>query len=162
MKLFSIAMTAGVFLAASPSAGQSDRTYLPRLGPVAPGAVSAAGAPAFSAAVLNGNTLYISGATDIDPATGKPPADPKIGAKLVLDSIKRTVERAGMTMDDMVWVQVFATDLSNYAMFNDVYRPYFKGPVPARAFIGAGSLLGNAHFEVMAIAVKPPRPDRAP
>jgi 2-iminobutanoate/2-iminopropanoate deaminase len=118
------------------------------------GAVSPAGTPAFSSAVLAGDTLYVSGTTDIDPATGKPPTDVKAGAKLVLDNIKRAVEKAGLTMDDLVWIQVFATDLANYAVFNEVYRTYFTGPLPARAFIGAGSLLAGSHFEVMGIAVK--------
>lgn len=111
--------------------------------------------PPFSASVLAGNTLYVSGTTDRDPATGKPPPDPVTGAKLVMDNIKRTVEAAGFTMDDLTWVQVFTSDLSYYATFNEVYRTYFKTPMPARAFIGAGSLLGGAHFEVMGIAVKP-------
>jgi 2-iminobutanoate/2-iminopropanoate deaminase len=122
--------------------------------PLPAGAVSPAGSPAFSSAVLAGDTLYVSGTTDIDPATGKPPSDVKAGAKIVLDNIKRTVEKSGLTMDDLVWIQVFATDLANYAAFNEVYRTYFTGPLPARAFIGAGSLLGGSHFEVMGIAVK--------
>lgn len=112
-------------------------------------------APAFSAAVQDGNTLYVSGTTDgVDPATGKPPADASSGAKVVLNNIKATLEKAGYTMDDLVWVQIFTTDLKYYGDFNAVYRTYFKGPLPARAFIGAGSLLGNAHFEVMGIAKK--------
>jgi 2-iminobutanoate/2-iminopropanoate deaminase len=72
-----------------------------------------------------------------------------------MDNIKAAVEKGGLTMDDLVWVQIFATDLGNYAVFNEVYRTYFKSPnLPARAFVGAGSLLGGAHFEVMGIAVK--------
>lgn len=110
--------------------------------------------PPFSASVQAGQTLYVSGTTDMDPATGKPPPEPADGAKRVMDNIKRTVEAAGYTMDDLTWVQVFASDLSNYPAFNTVYRTYFKGPMPARAFVGAGSLLGGAHFEVMGIAVK--------
>ena len=110
---------------------------------------------AYSAAVEQGNTLYISGTADgRDPATGKPPANAKIGAKVVMDSVKKIVESAGYSMDDLVWVQIFATDLKDYGDFNEVYKTYFKGPLPARAFIGAGSLLGNAHFEVMGMAVK--------
>jgi 2-iminobutanoate/2-iminopropanoate deaminase len=104
--------------------------------------------------VLAGNTLYISGSTDMDPATGKPPPDPADGARRVMENLKRAVEAAGMTMDDLTWVQVFASDLSYYQAFNTVYRTYFKGPMPARAFIGSGSLLGGAHFEVMGVAVK--------
>lgn len=113
-------------------------------------------APPFSGAVLAGDTLYVAGTTDgVDPATGKLPADATRGAHVVLDNVKRTVEAAGLTMDDLVWVQIFASDLKTYADFNAVYRTYFKGEMPARAFIGAGSLLGGAHFEVMGIAVKP-------
>ncbi|PTQ07871.1 reactive intermediate/imine deaminase [Sphingomonas oleivorans] len=128
--------------------------HFPAGGAVPAGAAAPGTGPAFSGAVLAGDTLYVSGTTDMDRATGKPPADPKAGAKLVLDNIKRTVEGAGLTMDDLVWVQVFASDLDYYAAFNEVYRTYFKGPLPARAFIGSGSLLGGAHFEVMGIAVK--------
>ena len=112
------------------------------------------GAP-FSAAVMAGDTLYIAGTTDTDPATGKSPDDPKEGARRALDSIKRTVERAGLTMNDLVWVQVYTSDLSYYPAFNEVYRTYFTGPMPARAFVGSGSLLGGSHFEVMGIAVRP-------
>jgi 2-iminobutanoate/2-iminopropanoate deaminase len=111
--------------------------------------------PAFSAAVEANGVLYISGTTDgTDPATGQQPADAKIGAKVVMDNVKKSVEAAGYTMDDVTWLQIFASDLKDYADFNGVYRTYFKGPLPARAFIGAGSLLGGAHFEVMGIAVK--------
>ncbi|MFT3966968.1 MAG: RidA family protein [Sphingobium sp.] len=142
-----------------PVAAQAGTVHFPVVrAPLPAGAAPPANAPAagppFSAAVLAGDTLYISGSTDNDPATGKPPPDPRDGARLILDGLKRTVERAGMTMDDLVWVQVFATDLGHYGAFNEVYRTYFTGPLPARAFLGAGSLLGNAHFEIMGIAVK--------
>lgn len=111
--------------------------------------------PAYSAAVQSGDTLYISGTADgRDPDTGKPPVDATTGAKVVLNNVKKILETAGYTMDDLVWVQIFATDLKDYGDFNTVYRTYFKGPLPARAFIGAGSLLGGAHFEVMGMAVK--------
>ena len=152
MRSVSFSIFALAILLASPSTAQSDRTHFSR----AAGAPTAGTAsdPPFSTAVMVGDTLYISGATDIDPATKKPPVDPKVGAKLILDGMKRTVERAGMTMDDLVWVQVFATNLSNYDAFNEVYRTYFQGPLPARAFLGAGSLLRNSNFEIMGIAIK--------
>ena len=115
-----------------------------------------ASAPAYSAAVRDGDTLYISGTADgTDPATGKPPVDATQGAKVVMNNVKVILEKAGYTMDDLVWVQIFTTDLKYYGDFNAVYRTFFKGPLPARAFIGAGSLLGGARFEVMGIARKP-------
>ena len=103
---------------------------------------------------MAGDTLYVAGTTDSDRTTGKPAPDATTGAVMVLNNIKHTVEAAGLTMDDLVWVQVFASDLANFGAFNAVYRTYFKGPMPARAFIGAGSLLGGAHYEVMGIAVR--------
>ena len=84
------------------------------------------------------------------------PPSPPTPARRVLDNLKRTAEAAGVTMDDLVWVQIFCSDLKLYASFNAVYRTYSKGPnLPTRAFLGADHLLGNAHFEVMGIAVKP-------
>jgi 2-iminobutanoate/2-iminopropanoate deaminase len=111
--------------------------------------------PAYSSAVESDGTLYISGTADgTDPATGKLPVDATTGAKVVMDSIKRIVENAGYTMDDVVWLQIATSDLKYYADFNAVYRTYFKGPLPARAFIGGASLLGGAHFEIFGIAKK--------
>ncbi len=119
------------------------------------GSVVSGPSPAYSAAVEANGTLYISGTTDVtDPATGQRPVDASTGAKVVMNNVKRAVEAAGYTMDDVVWLQIFASDLKDYVDFNAVYRTYFKGPLPARAFIGAGSLLGNARFEVMGMAVK--------
>jgi reactive intermediate/imine deaminase len=108
----------------------------------------------FSEAVLVGNTLYLAGHIGIDPKTGKPGATPEEEARLVMESLKRTVESAGLGMDDMVSVQVFCSDVSVFDAFNSVYRTYFHGNYPARAFIGSGKLLFGARFEVQGIAVK--------
>jgi 2-iminobutanoate/2-iminopropanoate deaminase len=107
--------------------------------------------PPFSAAVLAGKTLYLSGTTDRGPVAGDTAA---AAARRVLDNVKREVETGGLTMDDLVWVQIFSSDLADYAAFNEVYRTYFKGPLPARAYLGADHLLGGARFEVMGVAVK--------
>ncbi len=108
----------------------------------------------FSDAVLVGNTLYVAGHLGLDPTTGKPPASAQDEAKLALEAIKEVVENAGMSMEEVVSVQVFCSDLSLYDTFNTVYRTYFHDPYPARAFIGSGPLLRGARFEIMAIAVK--------
>jgi reactive intermediate/imine deaminase len=108
----------------------------------------------FSDAVLAGDTLYISGNIGFDPATGKPGATPELEARLVMDGLQRTLEAAGMAMDDLVQVQVFCSDLSCFAAFNEVYRGYFRHGYPARAFLGSGPLLFGARFEVMGIAVR--------
>ena len=110
------------------------------------------GAPPFSGSVMVGNTLYVSGTTDGGFKAGDTNT---AAAKRVLDNIKRTVEAGGLTMDNLVWVQIFCSDLAAYNDFNTVYRTYFKGPLPARAFLGTNALLGGARFEVMGIAAKP-------
>ena len=108
--------------------------------------------PPFSGAVLVGDTLYVSGSLGLED--GKIPDDPADEARNVMNAIKRSVEAAGMTMDDLVSVQIFCSDVSHYGAFNDVYKTYFTKEYPARAFIGAGTLLFNARFEVQVIAVK--------
>jgi 2-iminobutanoate/2-iminopropanoate deaminase len=107
----------------------------------------------FSDGIMAGNTLYLAGRIGLDPKTGKPPAEIEEEVKLMLDSLKGTLTQAGMTMDDIVYVQVFCSDLTLFDKFNAVYKTYFTKDFPARAFIGAGSLLRGGHFEIQAIAV---------
>ena len=107
----------------------------------------------FSGAVQVGNTLYISGSIGLDPGQ-QVPATAEAEATNVLNNIQGSVEAAGMTMNDLVMVQVYSSDVSDYGAFNGVYRTYFTTEFPARAFIGAGTLLFGARFEVLGIAVK--------
>jgi reactive intermediate/imine deaminase len=109
-------------------------------------------APPYSGAILVGDTLYLSGSIGIDK-NREVPDDPADEARNALNAIKRNVEAAGMTMDDIVSIQVFCSDVAHYQVFNDVYRTFFTKEYPARAFIGAGPLLFGARFEVQGIAV---------
>jgi 2-iminobutanoate/2-iminopropanoate deaminase len=108
----------------------------------------------FSSAVLQGDRLFLSGHLGIDPATNKPGATPEQEARLAMESFKQTVEAGGMSMDDVVSVTVYCSDVSYYDAFNAVYRTYFHQNYPARAFIGSGKLLFGARFEVQGIALK--------
>ena len=107
----------------------------------------------FSQAVRVGDTLYLSGTLGLSPER-KVPDDPATEARSALDSFKKTLAEAGMTMDDLVFVQVFCSDVAFYEVWNDAYRGYFTKEFPARAFIGAGKLLFGARFEIQGIAVK--------
>ena len=107
----------------------------------------------FSGAVLVDNTLYLSGTIGLDE-NQQVPSTPEAEARLVLNNVQGTLEAAGMTMDDLVSVQVFCSDVAHYAAFNAVYRTYFTREFPARAFVGVGTLLFEARFEVQGIAVK--------
>ncbi len=109
--------------------------------------------PPYSGAVLVGDTLYLAGAIGIDENL-EVPDDPADEARNVLNAIKSNIEAAGMTMDDIVSIQVFCSDVVHYQAFNDVYRTFFTQEYPARAFIGVGTLLFDARFEVQGIAIK--------
>jgi len=108
----------------------------------------------FSDGVLVGNTLYLAGRIGIDPKTGKPPDSLEQEIRIALDGLKATLAEAKMTMDDLVYVQVYCSDVSLYDRFNAVYRTYFDKDFPARAFVGSGPLLRGGHFEIQGIAVK--------
>jgi 2-iminobutanoate/2-iminopropanoate deaminase len=112
----------------------------------------------FSDAVRSGDTLYVGGHIGIDPKTGNAAADTATEARLVMDAVKHTLERAGYTMDDLVSVTVYCTDLSLYDAFNSVYAGYFHGAPPARAFLGVAKLVRGARFEVQGTAVRSTHP----
>jgi 2-iminobutanoate/2-iminopropanoate deaminase len=134
----------GAFLQATPQAARR-AINLPDDNPKLP----------FSGAILAGNTLYLSGRIGLDAKTGQAPAAIEDEIRILLDHIKATLTEAGMTMDDLVYVQIACTDLSLYDKFNTTYRSYFSvKDLPAREFIGAASLLRGGHFEVQAIAVR--------
>jgi 2-iminobutanoate/2-iminopropanoate deaminase len=109
--------------------------------------------PPFSGSVKVRDTLYISGQIGLGPDR-KPPKDVAEEATLVMEAVKNQVVKAGMTMDDLVSVQIYCSDLRHYDAFNTVYRRYFTREFPARAFLGSGPLLFGARFEVVGVAVK--------
>jgi len=142
--VFAIALIAAL---ASNSAAQETRRYID------PSSVADTAALPFSGAVLAGNTLYLSGAIGLDEDR-QVPATAEEEAGNVLNRVRERLEAAGMSMDDLVSVQVFCSDVAHYDVFNRVYRTFFTGEFPARAFLGSGTLLFGARFEVQGIAVK--------
>jgi len=108
----------------------------------------------FSDAVLVGNTLYLSGRIGIDPATGVVPPSVEDEMQFLFDEFHAVLAQAGMTMDDLVSVQIFAPDVSLWERFNAAYVRRFTRDLPARGFIGSGPLLKGGRFEMMGIAVK--------
>lgn len=141
------AATLALTIISSMNAAAQERTY------INPNHASQADVSPFSGAVLTNDTLYISGTLGLDE-NRQVPSDPAVEARNVMNGIKGQLEDAGMNMDDLAYVQIFCSDLDLYQVFNDVYRTFFAEEFPARAFIGAGSLLFGAHFEIQAIAVK--------
>lgn len=108
----------------------------------------------FSDAVQVGNMLYLSGRIGFKPGMLTVPEDPSEEARNLLDGIRQVLEHAGWRMDDLVQVQIFTPDVSLFDTFNKVYRTYFEGDLPARAFLGSGPLLFGARFEIVAVAAR--------
>jgi 2-iminobutanoate/2-iminopropanoate deaminase len=104
--------------------------------------------------VLIHDTLYLSGRIGMDPQLGMAPADVKSELKFLFDGVEEVLQKAGMTMDDLVYVQIFSPDLSLWTQFNQAYVARFSRELPARAFIGSGPLLLGARFEMIGIAIR--------
>ncbi len=148
VKSFGICLV-GLSISAAALAADAERHYVPAAAPT-----GNASAPPFSEGVMVGDTFYVAGHLGLDSATQKVPANAEAEAHSVLDAVKQTLKLAGLSMNDLVSVTVYCTDLSLYDSFNGVYRSYFSGRYPARAFIGVNQLVRGAHFEIAAIAVR--------
>lgn len=135
-------------LAAFASSGKTpDRRYIePRL-------ASTAEPLPFSGAVLVGDTLYLSGDIGLEPGN-KVPAEAATEARLLMERCEKRLAAAGMTVDDLVYVTVYSSDVNDYAVFNAEYRKHFHREFPARAYIGAGKLLFGARWEMQGVAVR--------
>jgi len=111
----------------------------------------------FSEAVRVGQTLYLSGMIGIKPGTmdlaqGGIAAE----ARQTMDNIKSLLASQGYTMNDVVKCTIMLADISEWPVFNDVYRTYFEESFPARSAFGTNGLALGARVEVECVAVKSP------
>ena len=110
----------------------------------------------YSQAIKCRNMIYLAGACGDDPKTDEIAGngDMRIEASYCMENIKNTIEAAGGSMNDIVMVRVFVTDIDNMGAFNDVYVSYFKdGYLPARICMQVVKLAGGASLEVEAQAI---------
>ena len=108
----------------------------------------------YSQATRAGNTVFFSGQIPLDPATGQlVGGDIGVQARRAFDNQKAVCEAAGGTMDDIVRVGLYLTDLSEFAVVNAVMAEYFAAPYPARSTIEVTALPKDAIFEVDAVMV---------
>ena len=108
----------------------------------------------YSQATRTGNLVFLSGQTPLDPATGNlVEGDIAVQARQAFDNIKAVVAAAGGTMDDIVRVGLYLTDLSQFGEVNAVMADYFSQPYPARSTIEVSALPRGAQFEVDALMV---------
>ena len=108
----------------------------------------------YSQAVRAGGTVYFSGQIPLDPATGELVAgDITAQARRAFDNLKAVAEAAGGSLDDIVRVGLYVTDLSEFGQVNAVMAEYFDAPYPARSTIEVPALPKGARFEVDAVMV---------
>lgn len=108
----------------------------------------------YSQAVRVGNTIYLSGQTPLDPASGElVVGDIAAQTRRVFDNLQAVCGAAGITFAQIARVGIYLTDLSNFAAVNGVMKEYFSEPFPARSTIGVAALPRNAQVEIDAIAV---------
>ena len=107
----------------------------------------------YSQAVWAGKLLYLSGQTPLDPATGKLlEADVKAQTSQCFQNLFAVLKAAGLTPDQVVKVNVFLTDMKDFADMNEVYAAHFGMPYQARSTIGVASLPLGARIEIELIA----------
>ncbi|WP_022950422.1 RidA family protein [Leucothrix mucor] len=108
----------------------------------------------YSQAVTVGNTTYLSGQIPLNPETMKvETTDFAEQADQVFRNIKAVTEAAGGSVKDIVKLNIYLTDLNNFAMVNEVMVRYFEAPFPARAAIGVAALPLGVQVEVEGVMV---------
>jgi 2-iminobutanoate/2-iminopropanoate deaminase len=113
-----------------------------------------AGRP-FSAGILAGDTLYVSGQGGFDSKAGKIPDKFEDEVRSCLHNVGTVLQAAGMDFSDVVAVQVYLTDMDLFQRMNAVYMEVFKEPRPTRTTLGVAKLAGaGAHIEITATARK--------
>lgn len=108
----------------------------------------------YSQAVKAGDTVYISGQIPLDPETMEVVAgDFPAKTRQVFDNLKAVCEAAGGELKDIVKVNIYVTDLANFATVNEIMATYFPEPYPARAAVEVSALPKGVPVEVEAVMV---------
>ena len=108
----------------------------------------------YSQAVKVGQTVYLSGQIPLVPETMElVQGDISARIRQVFDNLRAVCQAAGGELDDIVKLNVFLTDLGNFATVNEIMATYFKEPYPARAAVGVASLPKGTDVEMDAVMV---------
>ena len=106
----------------------------------------------YSQAIRTGNLVFLSGQIPLDPQSMEISGDDfEARARRVFDNLGAVAVAAGGTLDNVVKLTIYLTDLDNFATVNSVMEDYFEQPFPARAAVGVASLPKGADVEADAI-----------
>ncbi|MCZ7657627.1 MAG: Rid family hydrolase [Xanthobacteraceae bacterium] len=109
----------------------------------------------FSDGVRVGALVMLSGQLGVRPGTLElVPGGIEPEARQTLENIRRVLAAHGLTLRDVVRVQVMLADMAEWPRFNEVYREFFAPPWPARSAFGANGLALGARLELEAFAVR--------
>ena len=119
--------------------------------------IASAAAPAaigtYSQAVQVGTAIYLSGQIGLDPASMNMVEGIDAQIVRVFENLKAVAEAAGASLDDAVKINIYLTDLANFAKVNEVMARYVREPYPARAAVGVRELPRGALVEADAVLV---------
>lgn len=108
----------------------------------------------YSQAVRSGNTVYLSGQIPLDPATMELVAgDMRQQIDRVFRNLEAVATAAGGSLQDVVKLTIYLTDMSHFPLVNEVMTEHFREPYPARAAVGVAQLPKGAQVEMDAILV---------
>ena len=108
----------------------------------------------YSQAVKVGSTVYLSGQIPLDPKTmDLVQGDMDAQIRRVFDNLSAVAQAAGGTLNHVVKLNIFLTDLAHFALVHEIMAQYFSQPYPARAAIGVASLPKGAAVEMDAVMV---------
>ncbi len=105
----------------------------------------------YSQAVKVGSTVYLSGQIGLDPEKMELVDGIEAQVRRVFDNLTAVTKAAGGSMNDIVKLNVFLTDLSHFTLVNSIMAEYFSEPYPARAAVGVASLPKDALVEADAV-----------
>jgi reactive intermediate/imine deaminase len=107
----------------------------------------------YSPGILAGEFLYVSGQGAARP-DGKFPSTVEEQVRQTLQNVRSVVEAAGLTMEHIVYAQVYLTDVSGYEEMNRAWREFFTKAPPARATLGVSRLPTDSPVEITVVAIR--------
>ncbi|MCG7599695.1 RidA family protein [Halomonas sp. McH1-25] len=108
----------------------------------------------YSQAIKAGNTIYLSGQIPLDPQTMElVEGDIAVQARQVFTNLRAVCEEASGSLQDIVKLNLYLTDLDDFATVNQIMEEFFQAPYPARAAVGVKALPKGSQFEAEAVMV---------
>ena len=101
----------------------------------------------YSQAIRKGNIVFLSGQIPLDPNTMQLVEGIEAQINQVFENLSQVIKAADASFDDVVKLNIYLTDLSNFGLVNEIMKNYFTEPFPARAAIGVASLPKNSLVE---------------